>query len=94
MTDHSLTADLESDDLIGRAIGATIASCNCETKTPELQYHAPECRFRVLRELTNQVISLRGALREWQKNCTGKHGSQQQCGLTREEIDILQQVLK
>jgi hypothetical protein len=28
----------------------SVASCECLTKTPEIQYHDPSCRFRVLQE--------------------------------------------
>ena len=29
---------------------ATLASCSCLTKTPEIAYHEPHCRYRVLAE--------------------------------------------
>lgn len=37
-------------DLVQRLDLSTVASCTCLTKTPEVRFHDPMCRYRILRE--------------------------------------------
>lgn len=51
-----------SDDIITTLENACIASCNCDTKTPDSEYHAPLCRYRALdeaiRHITDQRVTI------------------------------------
>lgn len=44
------------DDLADRILMAQVAACNCDTKTPELKYHDPKCRYRVLCEAFDRIV--------------------------------------
>ena len=46
-----------------RMFNAQFASCSCCTKTPEVSYHAEECRYRVLNEACRRIDLLESALR-------------------------------
>ena len=35
-----------------------VASCECSTKTPEVQYHDEMCLYRILNEAVNTIIHL------------------------------------
>ena len=37
-------------DLLHRLDMATLASCTCLTKTDQVEFHNPMCRYRLLRE--------------------------------------------
>lgn len=50
---HAPKAEL--DPLRLRLELACTAACNCETKTHEIEHHAPICRFRVLREAIAEI---------------------------------------
>jgi hypothetical protein len=46
-----------------RLLLAGVASCTCGTKTPDIVYHAPACRFRVIWEAGTRIDDLEAALR-------------------------------
>lgn len=48
-----------SDDIITTLENACIASCNCDTKTPDSEYHAPLCRYRALDEAIRHITEQR-----------------------------------
>ena len=54
----------DRSDLLDRGIAAQIAGCNCDTKSPELRWHAGDCRYRVLSEMDAIIRKLRGALNQ------------------------------
>lgn len=64
MTPEEIHAQkLESDSIV--------ASCNCMTKSPDIQYHKPGCKYRLISErdaAREQVRQLREALEEWLTN--------------------------
>ena len=39
-----------NEELIQRLWEASVGGCECLTKTPEIQYHAPTCKFRLFQE--------------------------------------------
>lgn len=43
------------EDLQRRLMRAQIASCTCRTKTPDIQYHDTDCRYRVLAEAQHAI---------------------------------------
>lgn len=54
---------LESDSIVG--------SCDCDTKTPELKYHKPGCKYRILTErdeAREQLAQAKELLREIRDN--------------------------
>lgn len=48
-----------SDDLLKRLFFAEVAACNCGTKTSDVKYHKPACKYRVLREAREEITALR-----------------------------------
>ncbi len=42
-------------DVFEKLNRATVASCTCLTKTPEVEYHDENCRYRLLREIYTDV---------------------------------------
>ena len=51
-------------DLLERITTATISSCNCGTKTPDVNYHKETCRYRVLEECYRVLSKIQDALDE------------------------------
>lgn len=45
-------------ELTRRLARCTVASCRCMTKTPEVQYHAEDCLYRVLNEAIAVIDTL------------------------------------
>ncbi len=43
------------DDLVGRLMMKTVASCDCMTKTPEIMAHKPTCLYRLLCEAAERI---------------------------------------
>lgn len=43
------------ESLLHRIMFAQAASCNCDTKTHELKFHNPKCRYRVLGECAAMI---------------------------------------
>lgn len=37
---------------------ASIASCSCLTKTPEIEFHSETCRYRILQEIKLDIEKL------------------------------------
>lgn len=53
--------------IVERLLAAAAGGCECLTKTPELQYHAETCKFRLCVESMHLIVSLEarvGALTE------------------------------
>lgn len=48
----------EPETLINRVRYAMIGSCSCGTKTPDIGYHDPNCRYRVLFEVEGKLVEL------------------------------------
>ena len=44
-----------TDTLRDKLLRAQIGSCSCDTKTPELSYHDPSCRYRLLCEVEKEL---------------------------------------
>lgn len=42
-------------NIINKLEDACIVACGCLTKTPQFQYHAAECRYRVLNEAIEHI---------------------------------------
>lgn len=40
----------EKRSLVDRLFEAQVASCSCQTKTPEIRYHDPMCHYRLFAE--------------------------------------------
>lgn len=63
-TEDSLPArPVDLTELTSRTICATIGSCSCGTKSPQVKQHLPTCRFRVLSE----VLPVLGQAAEWDR---------------------------
>jgi hypothetical protein len=60
MIDDSQRETIE--DVAHRLRIGQIASCSCETKTPEVKYHQPYCRYRLLEEGATEIERLRAGL--------------------------------
>lgn len=43
---------------------AKLNSCNCATKTPEIEYHREDCLYRVLREAEIYIMLMEEVLNE------------------------------
>ena len=41
---------VDKEKLLNKLISLTIASCTCQTKTPEPEWHQEQCRYRTLHE--------------------------------------------
>lgn len=54
--------------LIERLHLATIGSCNCLTKTPEVAYHRTTCTYRVLKEVIAREEGIDQVLAELNEN--------------------------
>jgi hypothetical protein len=46
-----------------RLLLACVGGCSCQTKTPEISFHAPCCHYRLHWESITRVDELEGALR-------------------------------
>jgi hypothetical protein len=46
--DRTLHPDIHELTDIRDVVNRIIASCECQTKTPEPKYHAPHCRYKHL----------------------------------------------
>lgn len=49
-------SDTQAFPLEDRLLFACVAACTCDTKTPEVNFHRSDCRYRVLME-AHQVIT-------------------------------------
>jgi len=49
-----------TEPLKDRLLRATAGSCTCDVKTPELQYHAPQCHYRLFEEAREEINRLNG----------------------------------
>lgn len=47
-----------SDTLVNRLLAAGVGSCSCDTKTPVLHHHDPECRYRLFTEAAQCIADL------------------------------------
>lgn len=54
---------MKAMDLQLRLFRAQCAACTCLTKTPEVEYHKDDCRYRVLVEAQRRIDLLEAALR-------------------------------
>lgn len=54
-----------SDDILTRLLLAQCGACTCLTKTPDEQYHATNCTYRVLREAGNEILTVRAKAARW-----------------------------
>lgn len=61
----------EAQSLIVRIQEAMIGSCTCLTKTPNPDYHPPNCRYRVLHEAE---VELQGVLPILPETAVAVHG--------------------
>lgn len=52
------------EDITHRLRFWQIAGCSCETKTPEVKYHVPYCRYRLLEEGAVEIESLRAGMEQ------------------------------
>lgn len=50
--------DNMNKNLINRLHAATVASCTCMTKTPDIAFHAINCMYRVLVEAVAEITRL------------------------------------
>jgi hypothetical protein len=50
-------------DIAHRLRLGVVASCNCNTKTSEIQYHNELCPTRLLEEGANEIVRLRAGLK-------------------------------
>lgn len=48
-------------DIVSRLLDAAISSCSCATKTPAVEYHKPDCRYRVIQDAITEINNLREA---------------------------------
>lgn len=57
------TRQTDSRSLVERLREAQVGSCSCQTKTPDLEHHRPDCRYRLFveaeREITEQERSFK-----------------------------------
>ena len=53
---------IQKESLRQRLMGATVASCECATKTPVIEFHDEKCLYRILVEAT--VFVERSSLQE------------------------------
>lgn len=53
------------DGLLIQLVLAKCGSCTCLTKTPEPQYHANNCIYRLLSEAADAIVSLREIAERW-----------------------------
>jgi hypothetical protein len=49
---------VDEGSLLDRLIGLQVGGCTCMTKTPELQYHKPECVYRIVSEAFHELVRL------------------------------------
>lgn len=55
---------LEAVEAIQRlALTASISSCTCDTKSPDIQWHAPGCRYVYLQYILEQAETATAAIR-------------------------------
>jgi hypothetical protein len=48
-----------TDSIDVRLAKATVASCECMTKTPEVKFHNEDCRYRIIMEAMGELDKLR-----------------------------------
>jgi hypothetical protein len=48
--------------IVERLIVTQVFSCTCDVKTPDIQFHSLDCRYRTLAEAASTIITLRAAL--------------------------------
>ena len=49
----------------------TVTSCNCLTKTPVVEYHAPACRYRQLDEAVAYIEKLEARVKDLEERYEG-----------------------
>jgi hypothetical protein len=47
---------------VERLIVTQVFSCTCDVKTPDIQFHSLDCRYRTLAEAASTITALRAAL--------------------------------
>ncbi len=57
--DHGVSfvaqSEVLKDDLLPRLRMAQTMSCTCMTKPPDIEYHAPNCKYRLLEEAARTI---------------------------------------
>lgn len=48
-----------------------VASCNCLTKTPVVEYHSPACRYLQLNEVLEYIEKLEARIRDLEDRYEG-----------------------
>lgn len=55
-----ITPDISKDyDILHRLIFGIGGSCSCLTKTHEVKYHTPLCKYRLLMDAHAEIVKLR-----------------------------------
>jgi hypothetical protein len=66
--ERTIPTEGEARELVGRLHVEMIARCNCNVKSPELQYHNKGCTFRVLGDAASYIertAQAQGVVREY-----------------------------
>lgn len=46
------------NDLLGKIDRLTVASCSCFVKTPDIEFHKENCKYRMISEIRQEVEKL------------------------------------
>lgn len=49
--------------LMKRLLFGQVGGCNCDVKTPDINYHDPQCHYRLFIEAREEIRRLEEALR-------------------------------
>ena len=58
-------AGMSESDIGYRLTRATVGSCTCTTKTPDVRYHDAQCLYRVLCDARAAIVALRERAARW-----------------------------